>query len=815
MKHLFFFIGLVVFSALRSYAVDFVIDRARYMKVQDVEMPIMLDSVDNSGAKFDGKNLLKIPTPLSGEWQKLPITIPASSSKSVHKLSFAVENRDFAKAAVVVEGVEDFILNVDGAEQKSGEELSFTPATHNININILTEADSTYIINIKIQSKTPEKFISREDGCRMFVHEDVMHGTRVSNLSLSPAGKWMLATFSTTHKGGKRNSYTTLIDTKNGVTVRRLDENVRWMPKTEKYYTTRPNIDNSISLIAIDPLTAQEEIISSSIPNGNFFFSPDEENLIYTIEVEGPKETSNGYLILEPDDRQPGWRNRTYPALYNLKSGKYSRLTVNTKPLYLTGISNDGKRILLQSNRSRLERRPTSVSSIFILDLPTMAVDTIVADGEFINTCILSPNGKKIIVSASPEAFGRVGCTTDSTVVPSMIQTELYLIDTADKIVKPLTRRFDPNVQDVIWSSADDVVYFTAENRDMISLYKLNPYSGEIVQLPMQEELIRQFDVANSAPVLAYRGQSASNPDALYVHDLKKGFSRVITRPSEDRLSQVDLQKCQDWNFTNSRGDTIYGRYYLPDNFDPEKKYPVIVYYYGGCSPTSRSFDSRYPFHAYAALGYVVYVIQPSGATGFGQEFASRHVSTAGEGVAQDIIEGTRKFLEAHPYTDPQKVGCLGASYGGFMTQYLQTVTDIFAAAVSHAGISDHTSYWGEGYWGYNYSETSMGDNKPWTNPDLYVKQSPLYRADKIHTPILFVHGDSDHNVPVGESIQLFTALKLLGQETALVQIPGEDHWILGYDNQKKWQETIFAWFAKYLKDDSEWWDALYPKNNL
>ena len=90
-----------------------------------------------------------------------------------------------------------------------------------------------------------------------------------------------------------------------------------------------------------------------------------------------------------------------------------------------------------------------------------------------------------------------------------------------------------------------------------------------------------------------------------------------------------------------------------------------------------------------------MYVVEPSGATGFGQEFSARHVNTFGDYVADDIIEGTRKFVEAHSFVNGKKIGCIGASYGGFMTQYLQTKTDLFAAAISHAGISDHTSYWG------------------------------------------------------------------------------------------------------------------------
>jgi dipeptidyl aminopeptidase/acylaminoacyl peptidase len=211
----------------------------------------------------------------------------------------------------------------------------------------------------------------------------------------------------------------------------------------------------------------------------------------------------------------------------------------------------------------------------------------------------------------------------------------------------------------------------------------------------------------------------------------------------------------------------------------------------------------------------VVLIVNPSGATGFGQEFSSRHVNTAGEGVAEDIIWATKQFCKEHAYVDDKHIGCIGASYGGFMTQYLQTKTDIFAAAISHAGISDHTSYWGEGYWGYSYSEVSIANSYPWTDKHLYVEQSPLFNADKINTPILFLHGDKDTNVPVGESIQMFNALKLLGKETAMVLVKDQDHHIIDYNKRIKWQNTIFAWFAKYLKNDPSWWNAIYKQPNM
>lgn len=108
-----------------------------------------------------------------------------------------------------------------------------------------------------------------------------------------------------------------------------------------------------------------------------------------------------------------------------------------------------------------------------------------------------------------------------------------------------------------------------------------------------------------------------------------------------------------------------------------------------------------------------------------------------------------------------------------------------------------------------------MANSYPWQDVDLYVKQSPLYNAEKINTPILFLHGDVDKNVPVGESIQMFTALKLLGKETAMVLVNGQDHHITEYNKRLMWQNTIYAWFAKWLKDKPLWWNEIYLPKKL
>ena len=149
------------------------------------------------------------------------------------------------------------------------------------------------------------------------------------------------------------------------------------------------------------------------------------------------------------------------------------------------------------------------------------------------------------------------------------------------------------------------------------------------------------------------------------------------------------------------------------------------------------------------------------------------------------------------------------------MTQYLQTQTSLFKAAISHAGISNIASYWGGGYWGYTYGEVAQYGSYPWNNAQLYVNQSPLFHADKIHTPLLLLHGTVDTNVPPTESLQMYTALRILGRPVSHIQIDGENHIITEPGKRARWQEAMLAWFAYWLKGEKEWWKALYPNDNF
>ena len=790
-----------------------------------VTTPFATDTVDVQGKKFDDKSVMSA-LPLQSENQTVfqgGLLPSLDDSKSVGVLTFYVNNADYVKGKVEVKGPKNYKLFIDGAE--AGGELKLAPEHHTFAIRYLAEPKDTD--SIRVSFDTQIAVSPTTDKRHPYMVHDLTDGKRVRGVSLSADGRYVFVSYQTTDWGGNSRWDYELRDAKTGRVINRPAHSVRWMPRTTMWIEEEKEQGLRV-LYKVDPLTGVRTRWTAGLPDGSYTVSPTEDYLIITAEEEGPKEDRDVFEVLEMDDRQPNWRKRNYLVHFNPNSGIAQRITFGSKGQYLADISADGSKLLIGSSYSRLAKRPTEVGDFYIMDVKTLKVDTLLQSEGFLGGAQFSPDGRQILFTGTPEAFNRIGCHLPASVTPSMTENELFLYDIATKQVTPLTKDFDPSIDGgADWSLADGLIYFRAECRDYVYLYQLNPTTGKITQLAVPGDDVYRFDKATNAPVIGYLAYNTLEPASAYIIRSEKGKQKVETLfDGKTALGDAEVGTCKDFNFKNSNGDTVYGRMYLPKDFDASKKYPMIVYYYGGCSPVSRYFESPYAPQYWNSLGYVAYIIEPSGATGFGQEWASRHVNTAGgtpkaDGTvpggtpAGDIIEGTRKICAEHPFIDATKIGCMGASYGGFMTQYLQTVTDIFAAAVSHAGIANHTSYWGEGYWGYNYSEVSMANSYPWSHRQLYVDQSPLFRADKIHTPLLLLHGNADTNVPLIESLQMFTALKLLGRDVALVEVQGENHHILEYSKKEKWLATQMAWFAKWLKGDSTWWDALYPKKHL
>lgn len=564
--------------------------------------------------------------------------------------------------------------------------------------------------------------------------------------------------------------------------------------------------------------------------------SPRDGALIYEISEEPPEDdprpAKGVQRMASLQDRWGGWRTKTYLHQVSLADGARRRLTAGGRSTELQDLSLDGSRLLFSRTRYDTEERPFSVDELWELTLSgddsggeaaEAMGPRLLAEVTWMNAARYSPDGETILVRAGPSGFGELGRNVPEGRIANEYDKQLYLLDRESGQARAITRDFDPSVHDAVWSRADGHVYLTAEEGSRVRLYRYRAAEGSFEPLATDVDVVEEMTLSAEASTLVYRGSSVTAPErVLKLHlapDPAAGFQMppVVLVPPAERTAQVDFGRVEDRDFVMPAEDgetetVIPGRIYYPPGFDPSRpeKWPLFVYYYGGTAPTGRGFGGRYPKNLWAAHGYVVYVLQPSGATGFGQAASSRHVNDWGRRASQEILHGVETLLEERPYLDGDRVACFGGSFGGFMTMLLISESDLFAAAIAHAGISSISSYWGEGWWGYLYSAVATAGSYPWNRPDIYVDQSPLFQADEIDTPLLLLHGTADPNVPPGESEQMYTALRLLGKEVELVKFEGEAHWILDEPKRRAWWQSILAWLDKHLKGQPQWWEQLW-----
>ena len=741
----------------------------------------------------------------------------------------------FAKGTLEVSSPSRFEVFVNGKSRQSKEQADDSlQSVHPVKVSLTLEPEDDQEIIIRLLAMPEDKLMPQvkcefladkafaEVGVRLdatMKRRYALHNTNFRNLarnvSLSNDGRYLITSISESFDLKNSRSHNELTEVKTGRLINPdLDGKWRWMPRSIKLYRTLKGAEG-YDLFTLDPATQQQELIAQGLPEERFTWAPTEDYLICSIYDEGEKVDGPLKRLFHPDDRIPGSRGRSHIARYDLATGAMERLTYGSHSVYLNDISADGQRLLCSTSKPDITHCPYSLNALFEIDLQTMKVDTLVQWDAYVNQASYSPDGSQLLVVGSPSAFGGIGKNCGKLPIANDFDTQAFILDIATRQVDPITKEFNPTVQPISWNPTNGLIYFNTTDADCQHIYTYSPKTRQFTQLPLAEEVISRFSIPDGNPnVAAYIGSGNESAYVAYTYDARKQTSRLIANPMKEMLDGIELGKVEPWQFTAKDGTLIDGQICLPPSFDANKKYPLIVYYYGGTTPTTRGILSPYSAQVFASRDYVVYVIQPSGAIGYGQEFSARHVNAWGDYTADDIIEGTQKFLEAHPFVDAKRVGCIGASYGGFMTQYLQTKTDLFAAAVSHAGISNVTSYWGEGFWGYSYNAVAAAESYPWTKPELFTKHGSLFNADKINTPLLLLHGTSDTNVPPGESIQLYNALKILGKPVEFIMVDGEDHYISDLGKRAQWHKAIMAWFARYLQDSPEWWNELYPERH-
>lgn len=827
--------GIFCITTLTASAI--VVPSYRVVGPHKALQPILLDSVNSTGKSYDISNLLNLKLKASATSgvaksdEQGVLMLTKGDVTSLYALQTNLRSGRYVKGKLKVTSPSRFEVFVNGGSKikktvadTAGAELRPMEASielwpedmASIDIKLLSHSADAQAPQVKVEFVPEADFSDVALGAGVDIKGRVTlatteEGPRASGVAISPDGKYLLTYFRNQIAHNNIQYRTELSEISTGKVLDANMQRMEWMPTGSRLYYLQQTADG-YDLFVYNPSTGVTSKFASALPVNRIIWSPDEKYVVYYDTDKGLQDPGPLRRIQNPDDRIKGNRDHYYLKKYDFSTGMESVLTYGAINTYLQDISPDGKKILISVSRPNFTKWPFHEVSLLQMDAATLVVDTLLNNEVTFSTANYSPDGKRLFITAGPAFHGGIGQNCGEHKIANEYDVQGFLMDIAGRKIEPISRDFNPSIDGpVSWNKADGNIYMRVTEGLDVNVYCYNPNKKTYRKLPTEVASTLQFSIGSyDSRWMAYTGQGNDYAGRAYMLNLKNGQSRLLADPYAETLDKIEFGAEEQWVFKNSKGDNIDGFFIYPPAFDEAKKYPMIVYYYGGTSPSQRGFYSPYSAQLFASRGYVVYVLNPSGTTGYGQEFSARHVNAWGKQTADDIIEGVKAFCAAHPFVDSKKVGCIGASYGGFMTQYLLTQTDIFAAGVSHAGISNVTSYWGEGWWGYSYNSVAAAQSYPWTNPELFTKQGSLFNADKIHTPLLLLHGTADTNVPIGESIQLFNALRLLGRTVEFITVDKQDHFVLDHPHKRLWSATMMAWFAKWLQDDPRWWDSMY-----
>ncbi|MCL4409681.1 MAG: prolyl oligopeptidase family serine peptidase [Gammaproteobacteria bacterium] len=737
-----------------------------------------------------------------------------NSESSVLRLPLSVDR--FTRGTIAVSGAKHASVYLNGSRVANGRdsvELNLQTGDHKLVILVEGVEDwSTF--GLKWQGKAEHDSVATQWPTDWRLSEQAMFDApTVGGLDLSADGRylvWRESAYTPTTGNTAQNELVIKDLSNNRVVYRWQNANAgqfSWHPTAHQVAYISGNKIEVLDLtdLSVQTLTAEQRGMSGLrwLNDGTLVFN-------WTKSAENDSGLSKRYQALE--DRWSSFRNVSQIYSLNVATGAIQQHTFGGSGHSLNDTHRDGERMLVSTRLVDYAAPPHFAVKLLEVNAASGEQRDLGTHRTF-NQAVYGEEG--IYVVAGPEFAEHAGRDPrlSDDLLTNNYDGQLYRLD-ANLNVTALSRQFDPAISSVSVLGNNQLLLRVTE-RDGTQLYRFDPRNERFIRVSTDIEVVANVTHSQSAlPTLVIAGSGATSPQKVVRLNLQEGRLTTLWDSAETAFHAHNITPVEEWNFTNRHGDDIHGRVYYPHNFDPEQKYPALVYYYGGTTPVQRGFTGRYPFNLWAHQGYVVYVLQPTGAIGYGQEFSARHVNAWGEYTAEDIIQGTQEFLAAHPFVDAERVGHLGASYGGFMTMLLATMTDIFSPPMSHAGISNITSYWGHGWWGFLYSGEASKGSFPWNNAELYSQQSPVFHADKVTAPMLLIHGDADTNVPPGESHIMYTALKLLDKEVELVEYKGQDHHIIGRDARFHWWATYMAWFDKHLKDQPEWWDYLYPEKN-
>src|SRR6266446_3468840 len=484
-------------------------------------------------------------------------------------------------------------------------------------------------------------------------------------------------------------------------------------------------------------------------------------------------------------------------------------------PVFLLGgqdnyaFSPDGQEICYPSNHDKIEATSTN-NDLWIVPVNGGTAKNITADNPASDsTPLYSPDGKYIAYRAQQ----RPGYESDR------FRLMLYDRKTGEK--KDVTKDFDHWVGTLTWAPDSKTIYFAAEHERHSLIYALGVLSGDNTLVSSARSLVGGFDddvtVTPDGKKLLFTRMSIAAPNEIYAADAtadgcpaKTGFvdrgkedcsltkDWPLTHVNDNLLSQISISEVKPFWFKGAHGDDVEATLVKPPNFDASEKYPVKFLIHGGPQGAwGDDWSFRWNPELLAANGYVMIMINFHGSTGYGQKFIDAINGDWGGAPFEDLMKGLDYAEKTYPFIDKDRECALGASYGGYMANWILGHTHRFKCIVSHDSMFNAESAWGstEELW-FNEWEYK---GTPYTNREMYRKWSPHLFATNFKTPTLVVHGQLDYRLDVSEGFQMFTTLQRQGVPSKMLYFPDEGHWVLKPQNSQLWYKTVNDWVDQWV----------------
>ncbi|MDD3080030.1 MAG: S9 family peptidase [Paludibacter sp.] len=483
--------------------------------------------------------------------------------------------------------------------------------------------------------------------------------------------------------------------------------------------------------------------------------------------------------------------------LYDIAKQTYTDLTPDdyVSPVFMLGggvgynFSPDSKELCYVSNHDEHPEASTN-ADLFLVSVNGGKAVNITADNKaWDGWPVYSPDGKYI-------AFRR-------QLIPGY-ESDLFRLTIYDRQTGKSTmisEKFDNWVDDFKWSTDSKSIYFVGEVIGRQPLYKIDIATQKIT--PMSgEKTIFGFDI-DKKENLYFTASTTGKPVALYKMKLPLGKEEQLTKFNEELENTVDIRPADTMWVTGAEGKKLEVFIVKPHNFDPSKKYPLIMNVHGG--PQSQWMNSfRGDWQVYPGAGYVLAYPNPHGSTGYGQEYTRAISGDWGGKPFEDLMKVTDALAKLS-YVDSTRMGAMGWSYGGYMMNWFQAQTKRFKCLASMMGLYDLRSMWGttEELWFPNFDL----QGQPW-NSDLYKKFSPSEYVKNFATPTLIITGQLDYRVSYNQSLQYFSTLQTLGIPSRLIILKNDGHWPNNVKSMPLYYDAHLAWFHKYLGGDPAPYDV-------